>query len=163
MRSSRSGRFYIAGISTIGTPISRRSPELVTAGAPDSGTVWVPAFLVATEERLRWIRDDQSLHSTAANGTDGPAVVKVSRTQWNEVMAGSTAGMREPAPQRASRINTRLEEAGIVTGNATRWWSQNTFEGLDGLTPLQAWQNGEYEAVEELVDTMTEHATARHG
>jgi hypothetical protein len=56
------------------------------AGDPQSGTVWVDTYLVATDQGLKWIGDEPGLHPTATDGMNGPSVFKVLKTRWDDLM-----------------------------------------------------------------------------
>jgi predicted DNA-binding transcriptional regulator AlpA len=72
---------------------------------------------------------------------------------WTDVekwaLARSIGSPREPDPRRAVKINHRLGSLGMNPTEVTHWWSHEATESLGNRTPLQAWQRGEYEAVEK--------------
>lgn len=54
----------------------------------------------------------------------------------------------------AARINVLLGNFGLSPSHVTYWWSECAYSELDKMTPLTAWQRGEYTRVKELVETL---------
>lgn len=51
-------------------------------------------------------------------------------------------------------INTALAKVGFTSGAIDRWWNSPTPEGLNGRTPLDVWQSGDYERVMRLAEVI---------
>jgi hypothetical protein len=56
--------------------------DLVATADERTGTVWVPAWLAATQSGLRWIIDELSLPTSAPGGETGAAIFRVPRWEW---------------------------------------------------------------------------------
>jgi len=53
-----------------------------TTGGTETGLVWVPAWLGATEPGLRWITEELKILTSARDGQNGQATFRVPRNDW---------------------------------------------------------------------------------
>ena len=68
---------------------------------------------------------------------------------------GKVVDMASDEIQReAARINELLHTVGLTPTAVTEWWDFAAYEQLDGHTPLQAWNRGEYDTVKRLVESL---------
>lgn len=71
--------------------------DLIAPGAQNTGTVWVWAWLVATEPNLRWLVGDPAAQQGATDGMNGPNVYKVLKQRWDDVMGPDRPATDTPA------------------------------------------------------------------
>jgi hypothetical protein len=58
------------------------------------------------------------------------------------------------AQREAIRINVLLGNIGCSPRQVTQWWVESAYSELDGVTPLAAWNRGEFSQVKILVENL---------
>jgi hypothetical protein len=132
--------------------LSQRNNNLNVMGVGE-----VAAMLGVTRQRASALVRSSGFPDPLAELGTGPVFYTPSVMRWSQTRKKS-GRPRNPDPVRARRVNALLGAKGLSKTDINEWWNLRGAPGLGGQTPLQVWQSGEYERVENHADSISRHS-----